>query len=147
MQTQDLGPYDYDELQACPFCIGVGLLSGDNCPHFLTAFEVGVWGRNICPPVSCDGFLYQRRELTTALAESPGIVCKAKSGTTRHPYIEAYFADDPALVAALQERFCKEPVPSARCPTCGNETAVVGEDDDILCALCGESTEPTALSI
>ena len=95
--------------------------------------------------MSCDGFLYQRRGLTAALAESPGIVCKAKSGTPRHPYIEAYFADDPTLVAALQKRFRKEPVPSAECFTCGNDTAEVGEDDNILCALCGESSGPTVL--
>jgi hypothetical protein len=134
MKTVDVN--DYDMLRTCPFCARTCLIGCENCEHFLTAFQYGVWARHICPPVFCDGFLFRRDALTAALI-SDGVVCRKKAGTANHPAIEAYFCSEPANAALLREKYRKVVVPGATCGDCGNETVVPGEATFYSCAVCG----------
>ena len=137
MHTQFVQVYNYDELQNCPFCEGSGLLSDGNCEHFVTAFQSGGWAHHLCPPVSCDGFLFHRAPLIVSLRDNLGVLCKKKAGTKNHPAIDAYFCSNPIYVKKVRKQFCKVPVPGIKCGECGNGTAVVDEIDCIVCALCG----------
>ena len=148
-----LGPFDYDEVTACPFCAGVGLTLSDvdSCPHFVVAFQDGDWHPDLCPPVFCAGFRFCRRKLTAALTRANGIVRKQKPGTSRHPRIEAYFAVDPTLARTLREDHRLRVVEGGtQCPHCGSSSAVFDEstrdpmgNHDIRCAFCGEVADPT----
>lgn len=152
MEIQILGPYDYGLLQTCPFCDRAGLHEVDNCPHFVVAFQDGDWHPDLCPPVFCDGFRFNRSELTAALTRSIGIVCKRKRGTAQHPWIDAYFCVDPVSARTLRENHKLLVVLGGTlCPECGN-SAVVEEpkkktnmgDAGIRCAICGEVADSLA---
>ncbi len=138
METEKLGPYDYDALQACPFCGVTNLLcEGDNCAHFVVAFQTGEWARDLCPPVSCNGFQFNREHLEKALDESPG-VHRWKPSTSHHPAIDAYYIDDQALAEGLRSRYRKTRV---RMEPCGTDGAVYGlrdEGGEIVCEICGD---------
>jgi len=146
-----IGRWDYEELVSCPFCGGRGLssLESDDCAHFVVAFQEGVWDPTICPPVSCNGFLFSHNALKDDLrkfaSDAGHVVCRVKPGTPRHPKIEAYFCDDPAV--ACEIRATHKKIPSIRvgirCPECGQLATVIGEADDLLCALCGAYEEPS----
>ncbi len=131
--------HQYDDLQTCPFCGELGLMPGDdlNCPHFVAAFQDGDWDDDLCPPVFCNGFRYERGELSAAIQKASGVVCRVKSGTARHPRIEAYFIVSADEAAELRQRFCKQAVDGAQCETCGNTAAVVSDAGEIICAMCG----------
>ena len=145
MHIQHYTNAQYDGLACCPFCDGDGLMfSGDDCPHFVAGFQDGDWDPDLIPPVFCDGFRYQRNPLTRALTQSVGIVCKIKPSSARHPRIEAYFCLDQDQAAEFRKRFLRTVIAGAECHTCGNETAVVLEEDEIVCALCGSTAEPAA---
>ncbi len=144
MQKVMLGPYDYDELRGCPFCHSVGLIGeAENCQHFVAAFQEGDWARDLCPPVFCDGFRFNRRAMLATLAEADGIVCKEKPGTRRHPFIETFFSEDPGLAAKIRAAH-ENPIVwagVAECPDCGMREAVLGESGTLLCYFCGANTE------
>lgn len=136
----------YDELARCPFCDDAGLmLYGDDCPHFVVAFQDGAWDPDLIPPVFCNGLRYQRNPLTQALAQLPGVVCKIKPISDRHPRIEAYFCVDPEKATELRERFRRRIFTGVECVTCRNDTAVfLDEESKIVCVVCGSPAEPTA---
>ncbi len=105
MTTINLSAYDYDGLRTCPFCASSANLTSDRrvaCSHFVAAFEFGAWGRRICPPVSCDGYLFSE-SLHQFLAEDREVVCKCTPGTRRHPKIEAFYHPRPAFVADMRK--------------------------------------------
>ena len=147
MFTGNLETYDHDSLCSCPFCEGTGLwvCDVDDCPHYVVAFQDGDWDPDLCPPVSCYGFRFDRGALTIALAKAHGVVCKKKPGTPRHPRIAAYYCVDTALAAELRDRHRKSVVGGVHCHWCGNDTAVLGEHNDIRCSICGDLATPTAL--
>jgi hypothetical protein len=143
-KEEQIDRYDYECLASCPFCEGRGLSSdeSDNCPHFVVAFQEGGWGRSLCPPVWCNGFLYSRNNLKRELQElTTNVVRRIKSGTRRHPRIEAIFCADPRTAQTLREKH-KKPRgirPGNHCPECGTQTTVCGEFGDLVCAACGAS--------
>jgi hypothetical protein len=144
MTTETLLPFGYDNLRTCPFCGGTNLMSAacdrylilEQCPHFVVAFENGVWGHDICPPVTCNGFLFDQKKLEEAAAQIDDVVMKVKPGTRRHPRITAIYCGHPGAASKLRENI-RRPVNSAPCGECGNTTAVIGDLDEILCARCG----------
>lgn len=140
---EKIGPWDYDELASCPFCGGCGLSSDelDCCPHFVVAFQEGMWDPSLCPPVWCNGFQYSRDNLKNDLLKvsDADVVCRVKRGTSRHPEIEAFFCADSGIVRDLRAKHKKIPAirPGTSCPECGHHATVIGEIDDLVCALCG----------
>jgi transcription elongation factor Elf1 len=155
MNAKKLGPHDYDELESCPFCNKSNLidhvdeLPGDGCDHFVVAFQDGNFAADLCPPVSCVGFRFRRRQFEAALAKCPEIFLKIKPGTRRHPRIFAYYSADPTLSAKMREKFRLLPVVAGvKCRVCGNETAVISEElgySQVLCAVCGDSADVRAI--
>jgi hypothetical protein len=139
-----VGPWSYDELASCPYCDGRGLVSdeSDCCPHFVVAFQRGVWDHSLCPPVWCNGFQYSLDDLKDDLrtvSSNVDVMCRAKPGTQRHPEIEAFFCADPEVVHELRAKHRKIPAirPGNSCPECGHSATVIGEMDDLACAMCG----------
>lgn len=144
MNTKQFTNSQYDALATCPFCDDIGLTpSGDDCGHFVTAFQDGAWDPDLCPPVFCNGFRYRREPLERTLALLPGVLCKLKPITETHPNIVAYFCADPENAAHLRDRFRRTVISNAtHCRDCGNGSAVfVEEDNEIVCAVCGGTTE------
>jgi DNA-directed RNA polymerase subunit RPC12/RpoP len=145
MTTRTLSPFDYDDLRTCPYCGGTNLMSAASdrylvlkqCDHFVAAFENGPWARGICPPVTCNGFLFDQWELEEAAAQIDDAVMKVKPGTRRHPRIAAIYCRHPETANTLRKTFRSVPVDSGACAECGNKTAVIGDHDEIVCALCG----------
>jgi hypothetical protein len=140
MKIQVLDLYEYESLRTCPFCSGLALSGSSeiDCPHYLTAFQDGFWRGDLCPPVFCDGFLFEREAMVKEMSQSSDVICRKKPGTSGHPQVEAYFCSDVATVKALRKKFKRAEVPGADCAECGNQTAVVDELDEIRCAACGE---------
>ena len=148
MLTEVLLPFDYDGLRNCPYCGGTNLMSAasgsylvlDQCAHFIAAFEDGAWGSDICPPVTCNGFLFDRERLEEAVVLIDAATIKVKPGTRLHPTISALYCHGPATARDLRETFRRVPVNSGGCAECGNRTAVI-TDRNIVCALCGAPSD------
>lgn len=148
MNIKQLGPWDYEDLRECPFCdseptrftLNLFSDSSKGCPHFVVAFQNGGWAPDLCPPVSCNGFQFDRRVLTEALCQASQVVCKQKPVTRRHPEIRAYYCRDTALALELRNSFRLSPFHSdEKCGNCGNDAAVWdGGRTAICCSICGE---------
>src|SRR5271154_4308596 len=103
MTVKSVGPFEYDVLTTCPFCLGhcLSSLPTDNCVHFVAAFQDGVWDQDLCPPVFCDGFRFDRESIVGDLEMTDAIQI-AKPGTKRHPEIKAYYCADPTITKSLR---------------------------------------------
>src|ERR1700677_1163425 len=112
METITLNRYEYDNLRHCPFCgSGTNLFSDENerCPHLVASFENGVWGHDLCPPVTCDWYLFED-SLEEFVQADHLVICKTTPRTRRHPSIKAYYHPDSVFVAELRMQFKIEPV-------------------------------------
>lgn len=143
MKVQLLDKHNYDSLRACPFCSGLALSGSEDidCAHFLTAFQEGSWRGDLCPPVVCSGFLYERDAMLMEMSQSCDVICKKKPGTSSHPQIEAFFCSDATTAKVLRKKFRRAEVPGADCAECGYNLAVVDDQDEIRCAACGERAD------
>jgi hypothetical protein len=129
MRTINLNVYDYDGLRVCPFCADSRNLTdpADACPHFVAAFQFGSWSQKLCPPVTCDGFMF-RHSFQKFLFELNEVVCKTTPATKRHPAVWAFYHPDPAFVTELRLAFAITPVDAMKgCPECGVRRALVDE--------------------
>ncbi len=134
MRVETLGRYDYDSLRTCPFCGCTGLLSDEasNCPHFVAAFEDGVWARDLCPPVWANGFRFFP-SMEKMLGEYEDVIRKETPRTGRHPAIRAYYAPGPSFVEWMRNLFAKPVSKGEPCGECGMDEVV----DDNICYYCG----------
>ncbi len=134
MRVETLGWHDYDSLRSCTFCGGMGLMSDetDNCPHFIAAFEDGVWARDIYPPVCPTGFRFFS-SMEKMLGESEDVICKKTPRTGRHPAIRAYYVPNPAFAEWVRNLFAKPISKGEPCGQCGLKEVV----DDNICYYCG----------
>lgn len=118
MITETLLPFDYDDLRTCPYCRSTNLMNAasdrylilEQCPHFVAAFESGTWARDICPPVACNGFLFDQNKLEEAVAQIDDAVMKVKPATRWHPRITAIYCRRPGTAGDSLARLVAYPI-------------------------------------